>query len=81
MQAVDAYAIIGDIAGFAEKIQSFFLQEALSGTHSVLKEIVQEVFFIGTHIFFILLDFIFCHFILLMYLHFDAEHLEGFTKK
>lgn len=74
MQAVDAYAIIGDIAGFAEKIQSFFLQEALAGTHSVLKEIIQEVF-LSELVFFILLDFM-----LLMYLHFDAEHLAGFTQ-
>lgn len=40
--AVDAYALVGDVAGLAEKIQSFFMQEVLSDTHSVLKDIVQE---------------------------------------
>lgn len=40
--AVDAYALLGDVAGLAEKIQSFFMQEVLSDTHSVLKDIVQE---------------------------------------
>ncbi|KAM6573723.1 uncharacterized protein LOC115700609 isoform X1 [Cannabis sativa] len=39
---IDAYALIGDIAGLAEKIQSFFMQEVLSETHSVLKDTVQE---------------------------------------
>ncbi|XP_065865505.1 uncharacterized protein [Euphorbia lathyris] len=39
---VDAYALIGDVSGLAEKIQSFFLQEVLSETHSVLKNIVQD---------------------------------------
>ncbi|XP_059627026.1 uncharacterized protein LOC132269801 isoform X2 [Cornus florida] len=39
---VDAYALIGDVSGLAEKIQSFFMQEVLSETHSVLKSIVQE---------------------------------------
>ncbi|CAB4313305.1 unnamed protein product [Prunus armeniaca] len=39
---VDAYALIGDISGLAEKIQSFFMQEVLSETHSILKNIVQE---------------------------------------
>ncbi|CAN4120408.1 unnamed protein product [Withania somnifera] len=39
---VDAYALIGDVAGLAEKIQSFFMQEVLSETHSVLKTNVQE---------------------------------------
>ncbi|KAL6204913.1 hypothetical protein ACLB2K_022180 [Fragaria x ananassa] len=39
---VDAYALIGDTSGLAEKIQSFFMQEVLSETHSVLKTIVQE---------------------------------------
>ncbi|OIT36973.1 PREDICTED: syndetin isoform X2 [Nicotiana attenuata] len=39
---VDAYALIGDVAGLAEKIQSFFMQEVLSETHSVLKTTVQE---------------------------------------
>lgn len=40
---VDAYALIGDVSGLAEKIQSFFMQEVLSETHSVLKTAVQEV--------------------------------------
>ncbi|KAH7663045.1 Vacuolar protein sorting-associated protein 54 N-terminal [Dioscorea alata] len=40
--AVDAYALIGDVSGLAEKIQSFFMQEVLSQTHSVLKDIVHE---------------------------------------
>lgn len=40
---MDAYALIGDIAGLAEKIQSFFMQEVLSESHSVLKDIVHEV--------------------------------------
>ncbi|KAL5580161.1 hypothetical protein UlMin_012603 [Ulmus minor] len=39
---IDAYALIGDVSGLAEKIQSFFMQEVLSETHSVLKNIVQE---------------------------------------
>ncbi|PON55339.1 Vacuolar protein sorting-associated protein 54, N-terminal [Parasponia andersonii] len=39
---VDAYALIGDISGLAEKIQSFFMQEVLSETHSVVKNTVQE---------------------------------------
>lgn len=39
---VDAYALIGDIIGLSEKIQSFFMQEVISETHSVLKNIVQE---------------------------------------
>lgn len=40
---VDAYAIIGDVSGLAEKMQSFFMQEVLSETHSVLKNIIREV--------------------------------------
>ncbi|XP_038979589.1 syndetin-like isoform X2 [Phoenix dactylifera] len=40
--AVDAYALMGDVAGLAEKIQSFYMQEVLSRTHSVLKDVVQE---------------------------------------
>ncbi|KAI3764661.1 hypothetical protein L2E82_14672 [Cichorium intybus] len=40
---VDAYALIGDVSGLAEKIQSFFMQEVISETHSVLKNIVLEV--------------------------------------
>ncbi|XP_068645855.1 uncharacterized protein [Aristolochia californica] len=39
---VDAYALIGDISGLAEKIQSFFMQEVLSKTHSVLKDIIEK---------------------------------------
>lgn len=39
---VDAYALIGDVAGLAEKIQSFFMQEVLSETHTALKTTVQE---------------------------------------
>lgn len=40
---VDAYALIGDVSGLAEKIQSFFMQEVLSETHSVLKNLLQGV--------------------------------------
>lgn len=40
--AVDAYALVGDINGLAEKIQSFFMQEVLSETHSLLKDNVLE---------------------------------------
>uniref|UniRef100_A0A803N6G7 Vacuolar protein sorting-associated protein 54 N-terminal domain-containing protein n=1 Tax=Chenopodium quinoa TaxID=63459 RepID=A0A803N6G7_CHEQI len=42
VEVVDAYALIGDVSGLAEKIQSFFMQEVLSETHSVLKTTVQE---------------------------------------
>ncbi|XP_059429795.1 uncharacterized protein LOC132163502 isoform X2 [Corylus avellana] len=42
LTVVDAYALIGDVSGLAEKLQSFFMQEVLSETHSVLKNIVQE---------------------------------------
>ncbi|KVH90726.1 Protein of unknown function DUF2451, C-terminal [Cynara cardunculus var. scolymus] len=42
---VDAYALIGDVSGLAEKIQSFFMQEVISETHAVLKNIVLEVQF------------------------------------
>lgn len=42
LTVVDAYAIIGDVSGLAEKMQSFFMQEVLSETHSVLKNIIQE---------------------------------------
>lgn len=45
---VDAYALIGDISGLADKIQSFFMQEVLSETHSVLKYTIQEDEEIGT---------------------------------
>ncbi|KAL4334514.1 hypothetical protein GQ457_07G042450 [Hibiscus cannabinus] len=40
LTVVDAYALIGDVSGLAEKIQSFFMQEVISETHSVLKSIV-----------------------------------------
>lgn len=40
---VDAYALIGDVSGLAEKIQSFFMQEVISETHAVLKNIMLEV--------------------------------------
>lgn len=42
LNVVDAYALIGDVSGLAEKIQSFFMQEVISETHSVLKSIVKE---------------------------------------
>ena len=42
-QVVDAYALIGDVSGLAEKIQSFFMQEVISETHSALKDVVQQV--------------------------------------
>ncbi|XVE79350.1 hypothetical protein DITRI_Ditri14bG0051100 [Diplodiscus trichospermus] len=42
LTVVDAYALIGDVSGLAEKIQSFFMQEIISETHSVLKSIVHE---------------------------------------
>ena len=34
---------MGDVSGMAEKMQSFFLQEVLSQTHCVLKEMLEEV--------------------------------------
>ncbi|KAE8700203.1 C-terminal isoform 2 [Hibiscus syriacus] len=40
LTVVDSYALIGDVSGLAEKIQSFFMQEVISETHSVLKSIV-----------------------------------------
>jgi len=40
--AVDAYALMGDVSGMAEKMQSFCLQEILSRTHCVLKEMLEE---------------------------------------
>ncbi|KAL6967120.1 hypothetical protein U1Q18_032924 [Sarracenia purpurea var. burkii] len=40
IEVVDAYALIGDVSGLAEKIQSFFMQEVLSETHSVLRSIL-----------------------------------------
>ncbi|CAI9104941.1 OLC1v1003734C2 [Oldenlandia corymbosa var. corymbosa] len=39
---LDAYALIGDVSGLAEKIQSFFMQEVISETQSVLKTKVME---------------------------------------
>ncbi|XP_042043080.1 syndetin-like [Salvia splendens] len=42
LTVIDAYALIGDVPGLAEKIQSFFMQEVLSESHSVLKTILQE---------------------------------------
>ncbi|KAE9620591.1 hypothetical protein Lal_00019965 [Lupinus albus] len=39
---IDAYALIGDTTGLADKIQSFFMQEVISETHSVLKAVVHE---------------------------------------
>lgn len=50
MQVLDAYALMGDVGGMAEKMQSFFLQEVLSETHCVLKEMLEEV-----------LDFLYWH--------------------
>lgn len=42
LTVVDAYALIGDVSGLAEKIQSFFMQEVISETHAVLKNIMLE---------------------------------------
>lgn len=42
LTVVDAYALIGDVTGLAEKIQSFFMQEVLSESHLALKTIVYE---------------------------------------
>ncbi|XP_023537423.1 syndetin-like [Cucurbita pepo subsp. pepo] len=42
LTVIDAYALIGDVSGLSEKIQSFFMQEVISETHSSLKDIVQE---------------------------------------
>ncbi|KAK1435111.1 hypothetical protein QVD17_00871 [Tagetes erecta] len=42
LTVVDAYALIGDVSGLAEKIQSFFMQEVISETHAVLKNIMQQ---------------------------------------
>lgn len=42
LTVVDAYALIGDVSGLAEKIQSFFMQEVLSVSHSALRTILQE---------------------------------------
>jgi len=43
LQVVDAYALIGDVSGLAEKIRSYFMQEVLSETHSALKVALIEV--------------------------------------
>ncbi|KAF3321188.1 coiled-coil domain-containing protein 132 [Carex littledalei] len=40
--AIDAYALMGDVSGMAEKMQSFFLQEVLSQTHAVLRDVLHE---------------------------------------
>lgn len=42
LTVIDAFALMGDIGGMAEKMQSFFLQEVLSQTHIVLKEMLEE---------------------------------------
>ncbi|KAK9072639.1 hypothetical protein SSX86_009074 [Deinandra increscens subsp. villosa] len=42
LTVVDAYALIGDVSGLAEKIQSFFMQEVISETYEVLKNTVLE---------------------------------------
>ncbi|CAN6460698.1 unnamed protein product [Victoria cruziana] len=42
VNVVDAYALVGDIAGLVEKIQSFYMQEVLSETQMALKAILQE---------------------------------------
>ncbi|XP_031385734.1 syndetin [Punica granatum] len=42
LTVVDAYALIGDISGLAEKIQSFYMQEVLSETQTVLRSVVLE---------------------------------------
>ncbi|KAI4373569.1 hypothetical protein MLD38_011683 [Melastoma candidum] len=39
---IDAYALIGDVSGLVEKIQSFFMQEVISETHRVLRNVVLE---------------------------------------
>lgn len=58
IQVIDAYALIGDTTGLAEKIQSFFMQEVISETHSVLKAIVHEVckYVFFPYLFFVSLD-------------------------
>ena len=49
---VDAYALIGDVSGLAEKIQSFFMQEVLSQTHSAVKSAAQEVIIVRVGFFY-----------------------------
>ncbi|KAG8083904.1 hypothetical protein GUJ93_ZPchr0010g9098 [Zizania palustris] len=49
LTVIDAYALMGDIGGMAEKMQSFFLQEVLSQTHFVLKEMLEEEVGNNTH--------------------------------
>lgn len=43
IQVIDAYALIGDVSGLVEKIQSFFMQEVISETHTVLRSVVLVV--------------------------------------
>ncbi|KAF3793419.1 Syndetin [Nymphaea thermarum] len=43
VNVVDAYALVGDVAGLVEKMQSFYMQEVLSDTQRALKDILQEV--------------------------------------
>ncbi|EPS73839.1 hypothetical protein M569_00902, partial [Genlisea aurea] len=45
LTVVDAHALIDDVSGLAEKIQSFFMQEVISESHSALRTLVQEVIF------------------------------------
>lgn len=40
---VDAYALIGDVSALGEKIQSIFMQEVLSESHSALRTVLQVV--------------------------------------
>lgn len=70
MQAVDAYAIVGDIIGLAEKIQSFFMQEVLSGTHLALRDIVLEVVSTVANHTFMIFHFFSSHLTRLSYMHF-----------
>ncbi|TVU31805.1 hypothetical protein EJB05_23506 [Eragrostis curvula] len=42
LTVIDAYALMGDVGGMAEKMQSFFLQEMLSETQCVLKDMLEE---------------------------------------
>ncbi|KAL4567941.1 hypothetical protein LXL04_023537 [Taraxacum kok-saghyz] len=41
---VDAYALIGDVSGLAEKIQRFFMQEVIHESHAVLNNMVLEAY-------------------------------------
>jgi hypothetical protein len=72
---IDAFALMGDIGGMAEKMQSFFLQEVLSQTHIVLKEMLEEVSdLISSHILAVLLAI--CTFALLITWH--AVFIRGY---